>query len=157
MKNPKSEATAFYWSLGATLIPNLTSFVINDIEGHYSLTQFIISASGAVIGPSIGHLYAERWGRGLATIGLRIGLGSLGAGIVFYEITTESNFESKTAVLLFTATSIPFVCSMIYDIYTAPSSARKYNESIGKTGNVYLMPRFNTKEESYGFSVVYCF
>ena len=63
----------------------------------------------------------------------------------------ESGWMIIAGAGLLCATGIYALC----DILTASSSARKYNKSI--KSNVYLMPKIDMKEKSYGLSFVYSF
>ena len=73
----KSPRTAFLLSLLGTAVPVALSASGGDSSGW----GFV---AGVVMGPSVGHLYAERWGRGLATVGLR----GLGAVTWVYSVVT---------------------------------------------------------------------
>ena len=65
----KSPALAFMLSLGATFAPILLgaeSGVFEDLGVTY-----LIFSGALVLGPSVGHWYAEQYSRGLLTAGLR--------------------------------------------------------------------------------------
>lgn len=74
---PKSGKRALMLSVGATLIP-VGLGTIAAIGNRESLAAGLIS-SGLLIGPSVGHFYVGRAGRGLTTIGIRFALGTVGA------------------------------------------------------------------------------
>ena len=66
----KSPALAFMLSLGATFAPILLgaeSGVFEDLGVTY-----LIFSGALVLGPSVGHWYAEQYSRGLLTAGLRV-------------------------------------------------------------------------------------
>ena len=67
----RSPGTAFAVSLAATVVPLVVGFT--------GATEFpdLLIVGGIVVGPSVGHIYAGRPGRGLLTAALRAGLGML--------------------------------------------------------------------------------
>ena len=74
----KSPATAAVLSLVSTGGPILTGFALGDDTGAK------LFLGGLIIGPSVGHLYAEQFGRALGTMALRgiataVGLWSIGS------------------------------------------------------------------------------
>jgi hypothetical protein len=157
IKKTKSETTALYWSLGATLIPIALGFKLEENVGDKA---FIVVTLGLIVGPSAGHFYAEQMKRGLKSTGLRLGLSVItlialgqasGSGGGIY------GYPSSGMGIIALGAGIVAVGSAVYDIFTAPRSARKHNELIKKTGNVYFIPKIDIKEESCGLSVVYCF
>ena len=86
-KKPKSPRTATLWSLGATVIPVTIGFALG--RGNEFLSGSLPTASGAVLvtsgsifGPSAGHIYAKKVGRGLLTSALRLGLAAVILGSI---------------------------------------------------------------------------
>ena len=81
--NLKSESTALLWSLGATLGPAALGLGLasaggwNDNQGTLGVGLAVASA-GVLMGPSVGHWYAEQYGRGVLSMFLRIGIAGLG-------------------------------------------------------------------------------
>lgn len=67
----KSPATAAAASVAATVVPLVVGFT-----GATEFPELLI-VGGIVLGPSVGHIYAGRPGRGLLTAALRAGLGML--------------------------------------------------------------------------------
>jgi hypothetical protein len=61
--------SALLWSLGATAIP-IYAGIEADKNGEGFLAGLLI-ATGVIIGPSVGHFYAEQEKRGILTISLR--------------------------------------------------------------------------------------
>lgn len=160
MKKPKSEGTALAWSLGATVIPCLPSIFIRRRGVAAPWTAFqvgvISSAISAIfVGPSAGHFYAGQSRRALGGIVIR----ALGVGIslALLKDTDMSDVGDMGKIGAGLSLFFAMVGYSVYDICTAPRSVRKYNESIKKTGNVYLIPKIDMKEKSYGLNVVYNF
>jgi len=148
IKKPKSEGIASALSLGTTVIPAGLGFLVKN---------YYLSATGIIVGPSVGHFYANQWSRGLKSAGLRAGIIAVPVALLIWGDVSQDLGK----LLLVFLTSIPATGILAYltinDIATAPSSVRKYNESIDKMGNVYFVPKIDIKEESYELSVVYCF
>ncbi len=79
----KSPKAALHWSLGATLVPIsvgiITEVVASEKRGDTTLEIFggVLISTGSILGPSAGHFYSNKVGRGLLTSGLRIGFAVL--------------------------------------------------------------------------------
>lgn len=154
VKKPKSENTAILLSLGATIIPCTVGWFTHP-------TSLIIGfGMGTILGPSVGHFYAEQsghalWGIGIRALGIGAGIATMRAG---YGKKTIFD-EPENSGLVLTGLGLLGVTGvyMLYDIFEASSSVRKYNESIKKTDNVYFVPKIDLKEENYGLSLVYYF
>ena len=73
----RSPGTAFAVSAAATVVPLVVGFA--------GATEFpdLLIVGGIVVGPSVGHIYAGRAGRGLLTAALRAGLGVLALTTLF--------------------------------------------------------------------------
>ena len=69
---PKSPSTAFMLSLASTGVPVAAGVLVANSSSAGA--GVILISGGVVIGPSVGHWYAGRVGRGLATAGARLGL-----------------------------------------------------------------------------------
>lgn len=133
-RGPKSETAALVWSLAGTLVPAAAGGVIlafgsrsEGSEGSEAVPILLLIA-GPLIGPSLGHMYAGRTGRGLATIGLRAALsaGGLLAALAICPIECSTD-ESDQAGTVFLAAAGLVAASMVYDVVRAPASARWYN------------------------------
>ena len=72
----KSPATATSLSFGFTAIPIAIAFAMKSEGSAYPFL------AGAIVGPSVGHLYAGQTGRGLATIALRAGATVVGISAI---------------------------------------------------------------------------
>lgn len=134
-RGPKSETAALVWSLGGTLVPAAAGGVFlafgsrsQGREGSEAVPILLLIA-GPLIGPSLGHMYAGRTGRGLATIGLRAALsaGGLVAALAICPFDGCSTDESAQAGTVFLAAAGLVAASIVYDVVTAPASARWYN------------------------------
>jgi hypothetical protein len=154
----KSPGLALGLSFG---VPIVTPFIALGLGGillggdrvHY-VSAPLMTAS-FVFGPSTGHFYAHQWGRGLLYSGLRCGF----AGIAFLGAwgAAWSGDEANAAMVPLVIGVLGVATVTLIDIASAPSSAHKYNESLRASGKVHIMPRFDTRNERYGISVVYRF
>jgi len=75
----KSGKIAFLWSLGATVAPVVAAIALSGPIGDAPELAGTLAVIGVTFGPSAGHWYAERIGRGFATVGARIAVFALGA------------------------------------------------------------------------------
>lgn len=141
----KSESKALHWSLGATLIPVAVALVgdtIVTVVDHNQNTSenppafsvaclIFVGWPGIIVGPSTGHWYAGNSRRGNKTLILRslltfFSLNALVAGgiIGFGGNDLPANMLFGTSAVL----AGGVLASAVYDIVTAPKSARIYNE-----------------------------
>jgi hypothetical protein len=133
-QEPRSEETALLWSLGGTAVP-IAAGVALVTSQQQGAGGFLI-VTGVVIGPSLGHYYAGRPGRGLATIGLRAvvpvvtvlvmgAVCSRNGGSLFDQGCSQGSAGPGVALLGLGLEA----ASIIYDIASAPASARRYNRT----------------------------
>jgi len=130
---PKSPAAALAWSLAGTTAPTAIGVVLvlaSGGDGSPAQAGGGLIFAGGLVGPSLGHFYAGRSGRGAATIGLRILLvtGTAAALTKACIYCYPSTRHSEAAALLGLAGLGLTAASVIYDVATAPGSARRYNE-----------------------------
>jgi hypothetical protein len=134
VKKPKSENTAILWSLGSTMIP---------VGLGYLKGNLLPVIPGIIIGPSVGHFYAEQWGRGIKSAAYRTIISGLGIALSYGMVEgafRENRREPLVAgIVVIGATGTSLIISALYDIFTAPSSARKYNRpSIGNDKRPFI-------------------
>ena len=152
----KSESKALYWSLGATLIPVAVAIigdtmvtVVDRIQNTSESDSICVGFSmvigwpvGIVIGPSAGHWYAGNEKRGLKSIALRTGLSILSASAFGAGAFVRFGGNDLPANILFGASAVfagGVLTSAVYDIVTAPKSARLYNEKL-KQQSFFIQP-----------------
>lgn len=155
-KELKRESQALAISLAATVTPILLGGALSsgDTE-EFGLT---IGLAGLVLGPSTGHFYAGQTGRGLTGIGIRAAIVVGGAYLVSSATEEQDPFSRGFGVAVgIMAVSAVALVHGIYDIFTTPSSVRKYNESLMKKNTLRMIPKVDPFNESYGLSVVYNF
>jgi hypothetical protein len=114
----KSESSALMYSLGGTAVPIGSGILLGGQGG----AAFVV-LGGAVIGPSLGHFYADRPGRAMIGIGIR------SAALVGLAVAIGSSWddESTDASALGVGSVIVGTASMLVDIAEAPHSARVHN------------------------------
>jgi hypothetical protein len=141
----KSENTALMLSLGVTLGGiGLSWFgAEHNVDG---LATF--GSVAAFVGPTTGHIYADN----IWNTGLQWRLGSLGVGVgaIVYAVSQCGLFENScsdaaasrtdAALVVFVSAMISYGAATIYEIATAPSSARKYNLEYSKRRAMQIVP-----------------
>src|SRR5262245_56687223 len=121
----KSGATAFWWSLLGTAVPVGTASIGLYRNDQSSNVTGAVLVGGLIIGPSLGHFYASRPAPGLIGIGIRtLATAAVGAGV---GAALDDSNMSDFAVLGVTG-AIVGTASVIWDIASAPHSARVHNE-----------------------------
>ena len=124
----KSSKTALLLSFLGTAAPLAASlpFIWESSGTSLAHTTAVIGVGAVVIGPSLGHFYAGRPGRAFAGIGLRV-LAGAGVAIAGLGSGAEGGATSGQAALG-VAGGIVGAASVIWDIASAPHSARVHNE-----------------------------
>jgi hypothetical protein len=156
LKNPNA-ATGL--SLGSTLLPSLPLLFCLAADKPFP-SAFLLSASGIIVGPSVGHFYAGNRSRGMKSIGFRSVCtltGLLGAFGVYGSVQSEHWGAVDGWVTLSVVSGIAIFGSALFDICTCPSSVKKYNESVRNSSGLYLNPEINITEKSYGLTIGYRF
>ncbi len=159
----KDPTTAVYWSMGSMILPSVPLIVTSAVgETHEFLgaTGIGLCITGVLVGPSVGHFYAGNYMRGFASIGLRAGIAGLGFLVVVGVISSYGIDDIGGAIIgtaVIGGAGIGILASGIYDIWTCPDAVEKYNQSIRDQGGLYLAPRINLTENSYGLTLGYSF
>lgn len=129
----KSPTLAFGLSLGGTVVPLLASMLATDAQDKAGLR-----ALGLGLGPSLGNCYAEnrrRVKRGLKIRG--IGASVMGTGMVLGVASVFGGERAKNAALGVMGVGLGTVVGgAVYDIATAPLSAKEFNEAHDLTAQV---------------------
>jgi len=157
----KSPTTAAYWSMGSMLLPSLPLAVSSSAGGDFMMPASIgLCITGVFVGPSMGHFYAGDYMRGFASFGLRAGIAGAGFLGIVKVYTTDADEEMEAAItctVIAGVACIGILASGIYDIWTAPDAAQKYNQSVRDHGGLHLSPEINLTEKSYGLRLGYSF
>jgi len=155
-KELKSESTALLGSLACTVAPLILAGTL--VSGNSEDFGLCIGFGSVVLGPSLGHFYAEQPGRGIRGIMIRTSIvaGATGFG---YLATRDSDPDSRgfTVMGAILLGGLLSCAHGVYDICTTPSSVRKYNESLRYEAGLKLVPETDPLNEAYGLSLVYGF
>lgn len=159
----KDPTTAVYWSMGSTILPSVPLAVtsaLGQTHEFLGVTGIALCVTGVLVGPSMGHFYAGNYMRGAASIGLRAGIAGLGFLLVVGVMSSYGIDDIGGAIIgtaIIGGAGIGILASGIYDILTCPDAVRKYNQSIRDQSGLYLAPRINLTENSYGLTLGYSF
>jgi hypothetical protein len=81
--NPVSPKIAVRQSLFWTVVPLAVAVGMGNTTDAAIAPAILLGTAAVVIGPSMGHFYSDRTGRGLLTAGLRLGLGTIAMGLAW--------------------------------------------------------------------------
>jgi len=152
LKKFKSPKLAIAYSLFNTTIPTIAGMYLYQKNESGLWAVFY----GVTIGPSIGNIYAKDYKRGFFGIGIRlfselmIASSSIGKGIRLAG-GDGSNYDSGMTHTQKVLTGV-IIGSAIYNIVTAPKSAREFNM---RQKNVYFFPEINIPKREV--SLMACF
>lgn len=159
----KSKTTALMWSLGSTATSIAGGIALISYNSPTEVSTFkrkvlpdigySLLLYGAYIGPTTGHFYANQWRRGFISMGIRIGITG---GLSLIALNLSPRGEGLEAPLWFTGAALILLIDVI-DIFSAPLSVHKYNESIIKSGGIYTQPKIELGNNSYGLNIVFNF
>ncbi len=126
----KSIWTGLAWSIGGLVVPIVAvELLTSNDQPNDGLA--VLELAGFLIGPSLGHFYAGRTGRGLGGIGTRL-LVTVGATAAVAAVwnSPESGGTDALGVLVLGAVT----ASIIWDIARVPGSVRRHNAVARSTG-----------------------
>ena len=123
----KSKRTARMLSLGCTIVPIGLGIAMasSESEATSDLGGFLI-VGGAVVGPGVGHAYADRPVRFAGGALLRTGCLALSTFALVIAAFDDGN-SSTAAEIGFVAGLGGYLASSVYDIATVGASVDKYN------------------------------
>jgi len=121
LQGERSPGTAFALSVLGSAVPVGVGLLLPDEPGN------LILVTGATVGPSLGHFYADHPGRAWLGIGIR--LAALGVTLAAASTTImETQTSSADGIVVFG--TVLFCASGIIDIATAPASANAKNREL---------------------------
>jgi len=172
----KSPTRAFLYSAGGTVLPVAVGSALayagaRSPNGPTALLFGLgskVVAAGLVAGPAAGHIYAKDWTQAGLGMGIRGGaalVGGAAATIIAIDVIAHSfirfllplrsDYEpsraSRIAEDVLIGAGIAAGGSALFDIVTAPRSARKYNEK--NDLRVHLTPRVQPVRDQFGLTV----
>lgn len=120
----KSETTALMWSLLGTVLPAGAMILASSAESN-NPAPGLLFLGAVLVGPSLGHFYANRSGRALAGMGIRtLAMVGLVGGFAAAWNNNSGGDELMVAGLVLWGTTLA------WDIIAAPHSARVHNAKI---------------------------
>jgi hypothetical protein len=142
----KDPQQALWLSGGGTVVPvGIGALILSADSG--SGVGLTLLAVGGILGPSLGHVYAEDWGQAIIGTLVRTALGIVTlAGLVVAAFTSSSDGSAA-----FVLGGLAFIASGVFDIVTAPDSAQDYNEEHGLSAQV--RPTYDPVTDGTGLTV----
>ncbi len=149
-KPGKSPTRAQLYSLGGTLVPVVFGAAMDKERDDVRVPLWI---AGTLVGPSVGHFYAENISQALTGMGLRLGGGALGVlgGAAVLDAALGGDSSGEGGAALFLAGGLTILISGGYDIFTADDAARDYNEAHGL--KAHAGPAVGPQGEQLGLSL----
>ena len=146
----KSPELAFGLSGLGLLIPlSVGYYRLTDGTSALDGATFAILAGGVIVGPAIGHFYAES-DRAWTGISLRLVSGLVSTGATYAAILYAFGGENPILpVIIMTGGAIVAGTSAVLDVVRAPASAQAWNERHHLT----VRPVFHPQTSSFGASV----
>jgi len=143
-RSPKNPLFAFGLSAGTTALSMGGPVLLADdqLGAAGSLTL----ALGGIVGPSLGHWYAENRSRAWWGIGIRTASSAAFVGTGLWALNETDWFggddgaSTLPSLLAFTA-FLTFISSGLFDIFNAPDSANDYNARHGLRAQV--LPQYH--------------
>ena len=124
----KSPGRAFLYSFFGTAIPvgigGGTALGKNELSAGA-----LVAIGGGVVGPSLGHFYAQRYGRAIRGIVVRGAAAGIAAGVAVSSSSSSSE-PNESGAVLFVGSALLGIVFLVADIAGAPHSARVHNEKV---------------------------
>ena len=132
-KGWKSPGRAFLYSFLGTAIPVVAGGA--PALGNNELSAgALVALGGGVLGPSLGHFYAQRNGRAIRGIVIR------GATAVIVAVTLSSETENEGLAALSVGALLVGMTFFVVDIAGAPHSARVHNQTVAGRASLSVGP-----------------
>lgn len=165
-KEKKSILKAELYSLGATVLPLVPTYVFylierephNDVPNSLQTVSYVLATTGLLIGPRAGHLYL---GDGdLSTASIR-GVSALTGSLSLLSLLAYSyNFNESYAKIGLTGLWISgavFLGTTIYDFAAIPFKVNNYNKNLEKSSSIHLIPNYDFKNDEISLSLTWNF
>lgn len=146
----KSEKAGVRWSIGTTVAAcGLGVLFFWQIQEEVGLSMI---GGGLLAGPSVGHFYANQWGRGCIGIGSRILVGGATTLLLWSAGTGEAYSAMPVIGWIGCGATLGLI---LWDIATVPHSVRRHNIAVEKSTKLNLLPIMGNQR--CGLLVVYSF
>jgi hypothetical protein len=165
-KEKKSILKAELYSLGATFIPLVPTYLFyqkerhsrTDVPNSLQTVSYVLAATGLLIGPRAGHLYL---GDGnLSTASIR-GVSALTGSLSLLSLLASSyNYNQGYEKIGFTGLWISgavFLGITIYDFASIPFKVNNYNNNLEKKSSIKLIPNYDFKNDEISLSLTWNF
>ena len=150
----KDPENALYYSVVHTVVPIGFGGMLLVVGGSVAPVGALGMMYGILAGPSAGNLYAENIGMGLFGIGLRIlGIGMMAEATDSFHYTSHSHHHHKSG--LARGGFLLYMGSTLWNIVTAPGSARTYNARHGI--GYWLVPIIDPESRTTGLALCLSF
>lgn len=157
-KDRKSRWRAFVYSFGATVVPVAAGLALGS-RGRVANEDLGLSLSGAglIVGPAVGHWYADDHDQARRGMLVRLGattVFAVGAVTVGFDLLGDDELSpgGNVGVALAIGGMAALAGSIVYDVATAPQSATQYNDT-RDDGRVSVAPHVDPVRDQYGLAV----
>lgn len=133
-EGPRSERTALLLGLSGVAL----SWAWSAASDHPEKGQTLVA--GVIVGPALGHLYADNYRRAIGGALGRTGLAAAGFAVYFdqCQILGPCNKDAANATLALAGVAVLAWAAL--DLVKAPESARRYNARHASQGSPDLVP-----------------
>jgi hypothetical protein len=150
----KDPENALYYSVVHTVVPIGFGGMLLVVGGSAAPVGALGIMYGILAGPSAGNFYAEDIGMGLFGIGLRLlGIGMMAEATESFHYTSYSHHRHKPG--LARGGFLLYMGSTLWNIVTAPGSARTYNARHGI--GYRLLPIIDPESRTTGLALCLSF
>jgi hypothetical protein len=163
----KSPLGAVLRSLGGTLVPAAAGIGLLMLQGERPVADWsggVVLASGLIVGPAMGHFYAENDEQAWRGIAVRGGAGvGFGLTAVLFAASLDGNYfgaddegseiAGVAAIVTLLASGIALGVRTLYDIIEADDAARAYNDEVGLS----VRPQVNPVQRRAGLALQWTF
>lgn len=157
-KEPKRRWRAFLYSFGATVVPVAAGVALGSRDGDASEDLALsLSGAGLIVGPAMGHWYADDDEQARRGILVRLGataVVSVGAVTAGLDLLGDDELSpaGNVGVALALGGMAAMAGSIVYDVATAPQSATQYNNAHDDV-RVSVAPHVDPVRDRYGLAV----
>ena len=151
----KSPRKALLYSALGSLAPAGAGTLLASLgDGSNDLTAFTLITGGVLVGPAAGHFYADNRRQAWVGIGLRTtGSAAMVAGTtLIFDDLFDDDADTGGSVLVLTGLILTG-SSFLYDIFSAPKSARQYNQR----QSLSVHPQLDPVNETAGLRLAWRF
>lgn len=160
---PKSESNARGLCIVGILVPVSAGGLIwaLDQPDKYGRSPnrtipIVLILTGIVTGPSYGYFYAQQPGRGMLSIGIRLGIGAAtwwATEVAQRSSETSAKFFDHPKAEIVAVGALGILVSGIYDIVKVKNAVRKYNKALLEKETFILTPKYFAESQALGLGI----